>query len=143
VQIISAAFHFLQLGIPIFRRTTFHDIAYIDLLPAQPDSLNNIGQQFTCLTHKRASLHIFPIARGFTDKHQPSVDITFAEDSGFPGKVEWALLASGHLLLELREKLALLADRGYLLSPLGDIQTLYTEALEILKLAFDLLYEVG
>jgi hypothetical protein len=103
----DASGNFVWLRVAVSRRTALYDVADENLFPGQVDRVKNLGQQLTCLTNKGEALHIFFIARSFTDKDQPGPGISRPKDNMSAPFVEFTPMAVPKVFLNHFKRLDL------------------------------------
>src|SRR5262249_27627166 len=86
-----ARHYLVGFGIAIIRRSTFQDIADVNVVALDVDRFDDLRQQLPGPAHKRQTLLIFIEARGFADEHEFRVGIAGAENNIRPF---WSKLAA-------------------------------------------------
>jgi hypothetical protein len=89
---------FLWFRVPVPGGTALYDVADIDVLPAQVNRFKDLGQQLTCLTHKRYAMQVFLIAWPLTHKDQSSFWVSHTKNDMLPPFVEPAPAAVTQIL---------------------------------------------
>ena len=84
---------FVRLGIAVFRRTAFQDIADVDVFTLEIDRLDDLRQQLARAADERQALLVFVVARRFADEDELGVGIARAEDDVGALRSELAALA--------------------------------------------------
>jgi hypothetical protein len=75
----KTGFYFIRLGIPVSWRTTFDDIANVNLIAGSFYGRDDAGKKLTGGSNKRFSLTIFFSTRTFADKHQSGVGTSISK----------------------------------------------------------------
>ena len=80
MQIGEAALTFLGQGIAVAGWTMFEDVRDIDILTAELDRFEDVGEQLSGFPNERFALLVLVVAWGFADEHQIGIGVSDAED---------------------------------------------------------------
>jgi hypothetical protein len=95
----------LRFRVPVLWGAALYDIADIDVLPLQVNRLKDLGEQLTCLTHKRQAMQIFLIAWAFTHKDQSGLWVSQPKNDMLSPLVESAPAAVTEILADRIKRL--------------------------------------
>lgn len=83
-------------GVTIARRTVFDYISNIYIFPPEPYRVNKLSQEFAGCPYKRTPLLVFVKTRGFANKHNFGIGISFAGDSMSAGGMKVTTCTLGY-----------------------------------------------
>ena len=96
----------LRLRVPVPRRPALQDIRDEDVLPLQPDPLQQLREEAAGPADEREALAILLGAGGLAHEHQVRVRVAGSEDNPVAGLRERTPLADGGLVIGLDQLLA-------------------------------------
>jgi hypothetical protein len=96
--------HFVFLGLAIFRRAAFHDVADVDVFALQTHGFNHLGEQFSGAAYERKALHIFVVAGTLADENQFRFGVAVAKDDIVARGMKFASPAFAEIFANLEER---------------------------------------
>jgi len=99
-----ALLHFVFFRGAIFRGTTLHNVADVNVFSFQPHRFNHLGQELTGAADKRQALQVFVVSGAFADEHEFGFGIAVAEDNFVARGVEFAARAFAEVGSNLEER---------------------------------------